>query len=1480
MNNSSNELNKQIITLDLLINKVNTLNNNISVLNKIRLDLGNIDGEYTSMFNSVLHSFNQMKRELMESIEIDLEGLEENTEDLERFNAQISEVNDQMVKLYNTFNNLKNNKKDTLTNRKKEVDEYRKMLQEKDALVKEYTDKAYSQNINITDISKRVEAIRHALQKAFMSGEVVRQNQLMNEYGNIIDKLKNKYEGTVKARDIAAKNNIVMLEAQKQAEQSMAIETELAEKKRISAIEQANQRIKQAQQQIVSTLQSAFAFINQTINKIVSIIRTSVNLVIKLVTGVVKVLVGIKDTITRLIGLFGNFGNRIRSLFSNTIAGSNNTNNSFNILKGTATELRSKILLLKGAFDTLFNNRFNKQAMTLYQSVYSLKNIVGSSLTQDTIDWANNMERAFGISAKGLISDLNELSGVLYGLGMRAEHVAVGAQNILMISRYLAFMGAAGGDVNTVMNKLNSGMKGMTASIDDLGLSVREAQMDSYLKKLKAQGGEFANIGTSFANLNEEARVYIRYASIIDQFTSKYDIADLAKTFDTVTGRLTVLTQRIQSLGTTIGQIFVKLASAIAPYVTYIVSVIEQGVQRVANLIGSFTGINMNIEMSQGMNDSANSANKLTGALGNVKDELKKVEEQSKKTNNSLFDSDRLNNIVTKTDSGSSGDEFDYSKLMTSALDGLNKLAKEANVSYLDKLKDKVNTRLSEIRDTILQFSKDITGRTNFDIGFNTVKFKSALNTMKEYTGKFIKNITSLIAEFTLKIADDINIGNIVVKITELFAQLAKTINTIVEVSTPGLRKFCDIALKPILEGLGIILADRIQFLTDKLNELGNWFTDNQETVTNWFVNIANKFIELKGMLSSAITGKGFELVDENTTGVLNDVLNIIRSLSEVGKTLLTDVIKPLLQSFGEFAKNELIPWLAEKMKELSTWVRENSDKIVEFIKYVADEIWKLVKIIVEKLVPVIGWLIEHPKAIKAALVGLMGLKIVSWIGNLALGVWKAVEAFQGLKGAISAISGAKGAGGLLSGAKTAIGGAGKALAGAAPMLAGVAGLGMGVVDAVKSVNRTEEILGDNKFTSKVTAGISGFIGGQGRGVTDENKTTGQKVGGVLGNTAKWAGMGAAVGSIIPGVGTAVGAAVGGAGGLIGGLIGGDNIANMIKNTQTFIQDQIKKVPETVKTVTSTVGTTFQNIATKTQEGFTNITTNALENFKSVGSTALDTFNSIGTKAFEVFNNLSSKFFETVSKIITGALTAFSNITSKISETMSNIVRNIINTFSNIGTTALNAFGNIANSVFNTFSNISSKVFETFNNIANSVVTIFGNIATNVSNTLNNVINKIVNVFNDIKSNAFKFIKNTASNFVDNAKTSIKSTASRFGITNVPFLAGGGTVRSGQLFVANENGSAELIGNFGMGGTSVANGDQIIEAIKSGIFEGVYNAIAELINQGFLTNTEKGGNTIFNFNGTNIMNDPSFKKWVLNNIVPIVKAGNNKIYNA
>lgn len=65
--------------------------------------------------------------------------------------------------------------------------------------------------------------------------------------------------------------------------------------------------------------------------------------------------------------------------------------------------------------------------------------------------------------------------------------------------------------------------------------------------------------------------------------------------------------------------------------------------------------------------------------------------------------------------------------------------------------------------------------------------------------------------------------------------------------------------------------------------------------------------------------------------------------------------------------------------------------------------------------------------------------------------------------------------------------------------------------------------------------------------------------------------------------------------------------------------------------------------------------------------------------------------------------------------------------------------------------------------------------------------------------------------------------SSSFGF-NIPYLAKGGQVDTGQLFVARESGP-EMVGTMG-GRTTVANNQQIVEGIESGVYNAVIQAIA------------------------------------------------------
>ena len=118
-----------------------------------------------------------------------------------------------------------------------------------------------------------------------------------------------------------------------------------------------------------------------------------------------------------------------------------------------------------------------------------------------------------------------------------------------------------------------------------------------------------------------------------------------------------------------------------------------------------------------------------------------------------------------------------------------------------------------------------------------------------------------------------------------------------------------------------------------------------------------------------------------------------------------------------------------------------------------------------------------------------------------------------------------------------------------------------------------------------ITAGIAGTAGGIYMGVQDykkngwkgaftgnadfKDKSFKENAGDVLGNTAKYAALGAGIGSFIPGVGTLVGAGVGALAGLATGLIGG-----AVGNKETE-----ENTEQTAVGIDSLIGSTEQDVA-------------------------------------------------------------------------------------------------------------------------------------------------------------------------------------------------------------------------------------------------------------------------------------------------------------
>ena len=171
----------------------------------------------------------------------------------------------------------------------------------------------------------------------------------------------------------------------------------------------------------------------------------------------------------------------------------------------------------------------------------------------------------------------------------------------------------------------------------------------------------------------------------------------------------------------------------------------------------------------------------------------------------------------------------------------------------------------------------------------------------------------------------------------------------------------------------------------------------------------------------------------------------------------------------------------------------------------------------------------ETLKIVKKKLKDQWWMKILLMAGGFLKTMWNATlgKLFKFIQGKFIGPLLSGGLSGLLGGGGIKLGPLPPGMAKVAGYGSIAAGVGMAVYDAINAV-----ALSDKWKTSKVSAGIGGFLGG-----------TGQGWGNAAAGAAKGGLIGAGIGSVVPVVGTAMGGAVGAIAGGILGFVGGKNIA-------------------------------------------------------------------------------------------------------------------------------------------------------------------------------------------------------------------------------------------------------------------------------------------------------------------------------------------------
>lgn len=187
-------------------------------------------------------------------------------------------------------------------------------------------------------------------------------------------------------------------------------------------------------------------------------------------------------------------------------------------------------------------------------------------------------------------------------------------------------------DFKDVMGNISSGMVGMSRSVDKFGINVRNTALQEKLYEL--------GIDKSIAKMSQADKALLRTIVILD--SSRYAWGDLSRTISAPANQIRILQASFASLSRTIGSMFLGVLQQILPYINAVVIAL----QRLAQYIIDFFGIKIPNVTSQA-GDMSNFAD----AIDDASDGLGSAASNAKKLKQNLLGIDELNVI---SDSGAS----------------------------------------------------------------------------------------------------------------------------------------------------------------------------------------------------------------------------------------------------------------------------------------------------------------------------------------------------------------------------------------------------------------------------------------------------------------------------------------------------------------------------------------------------------------------------------------------------------------------------------------------------------------------------------------------------------------------------------------------------------------------------------------------------------------------------------------------------------
>ena len=465
----------------------------------------------------------------------------------------------------------------------------------------------------------------------------------------------------------------------------------------------------------------------------------------------------------------------------------NTVNNEVNKVKNIFKSLGRFVVTL--GIGKIFVNSV-QSAMKVEAAIQQITRTMGES-TNQFLKWSKANALAFNMSQSDAMNYGAIFSNLVSTFSNGTQQTLQYTTDLLKASSIIA--SGTGRTMEDVMERIRSGLLGNTEAIEDLGVNVNVAMLQS-TEAFK----RFAN-GKSWDQLSFQTQQQIRLMAILEQTSNKFG----GEVFGNTNSSLQQFVAVLKDVALNIGNAFLPIMNVVMPILTNFAMGLRTVTAYVATFMQTLFGYKQSNKTGVG------GATGQVNALGNAATKTgQKAKKAQKEVNRLLGGFDEINVLSKNSNSDSGGSETNTPTTGGGVLDFSNAEILEPDTSGLEAAVNKF---------------KDI---------FRPVA--ESFENLKKSLNPFIDNVAENLKWFWDEILVPFGTWSISSLIPAFFNVLAGAldiINPIIDVFQEQGAWLWDRFLQPIASWTGGVIVDVLNGLANVLKSIGNWMKEHKGVI-------------------------------------------------------------------------------------------------------------------------------------------------------------------------------------------------------------------------------------------------------------------------------------------------------------------------------------------------------------------------------------------------------------------------------------------------------------------------------------------------------------------------------------------------------------------------------------------------------------------------------------------------------------------------